>query len=175
MSGGVWKAVETSAGEFRIGETERGRSKRGSRKKERRKEEEEKTEEGENHRNKKNSRRVGDMGRGRRSGKVRGGSEEVSTGEVSQVDKGVWEEAIGEDAYKKIVGSRDRRKGGIHTKERKGVPTVKRGERRSKRIYEETTEEGLHSAVEVTTNGTSIFCGEKGWEEEDGARLQISQ
>ena len=94
--------METGAREVGIGETERGRSKRGSRKKERRKGEEEKTEEGENHRNKKSSRRVGDMGRGERSGKVGGRSEEVSTGEVSQVDKGVWEEAIREDVYKKL-------------------------------------------------------------------------
>jgi len=158
-----------------MGETERGRSKRGSRRKERRKEEEEKIEEGENHRNKKSSRRIGDMGRGGRSGKVRGRSKEVSTGEVSQVDKGVWEEAIGEDAYKKIVGSRDRCEGGIHAEERKGIPTVKRRERRSKRICEGTTEEGLHSAVEVTINSARIFCGEEGWEEKDGARLQISQ
>ena len=175
MSRRVWKAVETGAGEVGIGETERGRSKKGSRKKERRKGEEEKTEEGENHRNMKSSRRVGNMGRGGRNGKVGGGSEEVSTREVSQVDKGVWEEAIGEDVYKKIVGSRNRCEGGIHAEERKGVPTVKRGERRSKRICEGTTEERLYSAVEVTTNGTSIFCREEGWEEEDGARLQISQ
>ena len=136
VSRGVRKAVETSAGEVGMGETERGRSKRGSRKKERRKGKEEKIEEGENHKNKKSSRRVGDMGREGRSSKVGGGSEEVSTGEVSQVDKGVWEEAIGEDAYKKIVGSRDRCEGGIHAKERKDVPTVKREERISKRICE---------------------------------------
>jgi len=30
-------------------------------------------------------------------------------------------------------------------------------------------------AVKVTANGTSIFCGEEGWEEEDGAGLLISQ
>jgi len=95
VSGGVWKAVETSAGEVGMGETERGRSKRGSRKKERRKGKEEKIEEGENHRNKKSSRRVGDMGREGRSSKVGGRSEEVSTREVSQVDKGVWEEEDG--------------------------------------------------------------------------------
>ena len=50
MSGGMWKAVETSTGEVGIGEAERRRSKKGSREKEREKGKEEKAEEGENSR-----------------------------------------------------------------------------------------------------------------------------
>jgi len=91
------------------------------------------------------------------------------------VDKNVWKEAIGEDAYKKVVGSRDRCEGGVCAKEGKGVSIVKGRERRGERICEGTVAEGLHSTVKVTANGTSIFCGEEGWEEEDGARLPISQ
>jgi len=118
---------------------------------------------------------VRDMERGGRSSKVGGRSEEVSTGEVSQVDKGVWEEAIGEDAYKKVVGSCDRCERGVCAKEGKGVSVVKGREGRGERICEGTVAKGLHSAIKVTTNGTSVFCGEEEWEEADGARLPISQ
>jgi len=114
------------------------------------------------------------MRRGGRSGKVRGRSKEAGTRKISQVNKGVWEEAIGEDAYKKVVGSCNRCERGVCAKEGKGVSVVKGRERRGERICEGTVAEGLHSAVEVTTNGTSIFCGEEGWEEEDGAGLPIS-
>jgi len=58
---------------------------------------------------------------------------------------------------------------------RKGIPTVERGERGGKRICKGAVEEGIHLAVKVTTNGTGIFCGEEGWEEKDGARLQVSK
>ena len=91
------------------------------------------------------------------------------------MDKSVWKEAIRKDAYKKVVGSRDRCKRGVCAKKGKGVSVVKGGERRGERIRKETVAERLHLAVEVTTNSTSIFCREEGWEEEDGARLLISQ
>jgi len=90
------------------------------------------------------------------------------------VDKSVWKEAIGEDAYKKVVGSRNRDERGVCAKEGKGVSVVKGRKGRGERIREGTVVEGLHSAVEVTVNGTSIFCEEEGWEEEDGAGLPIS-
>jgi len=51
---------------------------------------------------------------------------------------------------------------------------IKGGEGRSKRVCEGTAEEGLHSAVKITTNGASVFCRKKGWEEEDGVGLPIS-
>jgi len=75
VSGRMWKAVETKAGEVRIAETERRGGKRKSRKKVRRKgkgkgEKTEKTEEGKNNRCKKNGRRIGDMGEGERSSEV---------------------------------------------------------------------------------------------------------
>ena len=91
------------------------------------------------------------------------------------MDKSVWKEAIGEDAYKKVVRSRNRCERGVCAKKGKGVSVVKGEERRGERICKGTVAEGLHSAVEVTTNGTSIFCGKEGWEEEDGVRLPISQ
>jgi len=74
MSGGVWKVVETKAGEVRVAKTERKRDKRGSRKEVRRKgkregEGTEETKEG--NRCEEGSRKVGNLGRGGRSSKVR--------------------------------------------------------------------------------------------------------
>jgi len=47
------------------------------------------------------------------------------------VDKGVWEEAVGKNAYKKIVGSYNRNEEGIHVMKRESIPFVERRERRS--------------------------------------------
>ena len=46
------------------------------------------------------------------------------------MDKNVWEEAVGKNADKKIVGPRNRYEGGVCTTKRKGILTVERGERR---------------------------------------------
>jgi len=58
---------------------------------------------------------------------------------------------------------------------RKGIPIVERRERGGKRICERAVVEGIHLAIEVTTNGTGIFCGKERWEETDGVGLQISE
>jgi len=63
------------------------------------------------------------------------------------MDKGIWKEAIREDAYKEIVGSHDRCKERIYVKKGKGLPFVQREERRSKGICEGAVEEGLHPAI----------------------------
>jgi len=89
------------------------------------------------------------------------------------VDKGVWKEAVGEDAYKEIVGSCDRYEGGVYTTKRKSIPFVERRERGGKRVCKGTVEEGLYPAIKVTTNSAGVLCGEEGWEEEDGSRLLI--
>ena len=44
---------------------------------------------------------------------------------------------------------------------RKGISAVERGERRSKRIYEEAIEKKIHLAIKVTPNGASFFVGKK--------------
>jgi len=54
---------------------------------------------------------------------------------------------------------------------RKGIPTVKRGERGGKGICERTIEKRIYPAVEVTTNSASILCGEERQEEMNDARL----
>ena len=91
------------------------------------------------------------------------------------MDKGVWEEAVGKNADKKIVGPCNRYEGGVCTTKRKGIPIVERGERGGKRICEGAVEEGIYLAVKVTANSAGIFCGEEGWEEKDGTRLQVSK
>ena len=42
------------------------------------------------------------------------------------MDKGVRKEAVRKDAYKKIVRSHNRRKGGVYATKREGVPFVER-------------------------------------------------
>jgi len=91
------------------------------------------------------------------------------------VNKGVWEEAIREDADKKGVGPCDRCEGRVCTMKRKGIPAVERGERGGKRICEGVAEERIHLAIEVITNSAGIFRRKEGWEEKDGARLQVSK
>ena len=53
------------------------------------------------------------------------------------------------------------------------VYPLSREERGSKRICKGTVAEGVYSAIKVTTNGASVFCGEEGWKEENGIRLLI--
>ena len=89
------------------------------------------------------------------------------------MDKSIWEEAVGKNANKKIVGSCDRCKGGVCTMKREDIPAVERRERRGKRICKGAVKEGVYPAIKVTTNSTGIFCGEEGWKEKDGTRLQV--
>ena len=74
------------------------------------------------------------------------------------MDKSIWEEAVGKNANKKIVGSCNRCEEEVYAKKEEGVPIVKRRERGSERICERTVAEGLYSAVEVTTNSAGVFC-----------------
>ena len=169
----MWEAVEASTREVGMGEARGRRSKGGGREKERRKEEEEETKERKDSRSEKSNRGIENMeGRGR-SSKVRSGSKEVGAREVPRVDKGVWKEAVRENAHEKIVGSCDRCEGGVYAKERESVPFIERRERGSERVYKGTAEKGLHSAIEVTINGAGVLCWKKEWEEEDGTRLPV--
>ena len=73
------------------------------------------------------------------------------------------------------MGLHDRCQGGVHTKKRKGIPAIKRRERRSERVHKEIVMKGIYSAVKVTPNGTSILCKKERWKEVNGAGLQVSQ
>jgi len=91
------------------------------------------------------------------------------------VDKSVQEKAVGKNANKKIVGPCNRCEERVCTAKRKGILFVKRRERGGKRIHERAVEKGVYLTTKVTTNSASIFCGEEGQKEKDGARLQVSQ
>jgi len=51
---------------------------------------------------------VGDLGQRGRSSEIRGRGKNAGARKISQVDKGIWEEAVRENADKKTVRSRDR-------------------------------------------------------------------
>ena len=56
------------------------------------------------------------------------------------------------------MGSCNRDEERVCTMKRKGIPTVKRGERGGKRICEGAVEKRIYPAIKVTINSASIFC-----------------
>ena len=85
------------------------------------------------------------------------------------MNKGVWKEAVRENANEKGVGSCNRCKGGVCSEEGKGVSVIERREGGGKRICERAVVKGIYLAVEVTANSASIFCEKERQEETDGA------
>ena len=61
----------------------------------------------------------------------------------------------------------------ICAKKGEDVPIVKRRKRGSKGVYKGATEKGIYLTIQITINGTGIFCRKEGWKEVHGARLQI--
>ena len=55
---------------------------------------------------------------------------------------------------------------------RKGkVYPLSREERRGVRVYQGTTEEGIHPTLKVASKGTDVLCREEGWKEANGTGL----
>ena len=52
----------------------------------------------------------------------------------------------------------NRYKGEICTEERKGIPIVKRRERRGVRIHTRATEEMIYPTFKVISNGIGVLC-----------------
>ena len=104
---------------------------------------------------------MGDMGRGRRSSKVRSRGKKVGAGKVPPIDQGVWEEAVRKNAGKKVVEPCDRCKRRVRTTKRKGIPIVEGRKRGGKRICKGAVEEGVYLAIKVIANSASIFCREE--------------
>ena len=71
----------------------------------------------------------------------------TSTKEVLEVEEGVWEGRVRENASKEVLGPCNRTQKRVYTKERKGVFTVKGQEGGSTGICGGSVEEGLHSAI----------------------------
>ena len=65
----------------------------------------------------------------------------------------------------------DRSKGRVCAEKEEGVPIVKRRKRGGKGVHLRATKEGVYPTVKITTDGTSIFCEEKGWKEKNGSEL----
>ena len=60
------------------------------------------------------------------------------------MDKGVWQEAVRENAYMKVVRSYYRYEGRVCAEKREDVSIVKRRERRSTRVYKRTVKKEVH-------------------------------
>ena len=112
-----------------------------------------------------------DMGGEIRSGKVRSRGKEAGTGEVSQIDKGVWEETVRKNADEESVELCDRSEEGICTTKRKGIPTIERRERGGKEVCKRAAAKGIYSTIKDTANSAGILCREERWKEADGAKL----
>ena len=139
----VWEAVEAKAGEVRMAEAKERRDKERSRKETRRTEKEEVTE-------KEDGERMEDLEGGRRSSKVRRGDKEISPQKVLSVDKSVWQETIGENAYAKNLGPCHQHEGRICANKEEGIPAVKERKRGGAEVYTGATEERIHLILQVT-------------------------
>ena len=89
------------------------------------------------------------------------------------MDKGIWEEAIGENANKEGVGSCNRCKGRVCSEEGEGVSTIKRREEGGEDVYRRTVKKRIYLTIKVTTDGASVLCKEKRWKKENGPGLSI--
>ena len=89
------------------------------------------------------------------------------------MDKGIWEEVIGENANKKGVRSHNRCKGRVCSEEGEGVFTIKRREEEGEEVYQRTVKKRTYPTVKVTTNGTGVLCRKKEWKKENGLGLSI--
>jgi len=89
------------------------------------------------------------------------------------MDQGIQKETVREDADEKNMGPCDRDKREVCTEERESVSIVEKRKGGSKGVCPRAVKEGVYPTIQITTNGTGIFCREKGWEEADGTRLLI--
>jgi len=71
------------------------------------------------------------------------------------------------------MGSCDRSKRRICTKEEKGLSVVKGRKGGDERVYQKTVVERIYLTIKIITDSTSILCRKKGWKEADGAGLLI--
>ena len=71
------------------------------------------------------------------------------------------------------MGSCNKYKGRICAKEREGVFIFEREEERDIKVHFWTTEERIYQTLEITSNGTNVFCRKEEWKEEDGTELLL--
>ena len=109
----------------------------------------------------------------KKDGKGRGQRNIKKTGaqKVLEVEKSIWKERVGEDAGTENLGSHHRIKGGVYTKEKKGILIIERRKRGGTDICRRPVEERIYPTLQIISNVTSTLCGKKGWYTEDGTRL----
>ena len=119
-----------------------------------------------------------EQGKKERKEKNKGGgtnSVKAGTKEVLEVEEGIWEGRIRENASAKALGSCHRAQGRICTKKREGVLTFQGQEGGSAGVCKGSVEEGLHLAVQVTPNIASALCSKERWKEKNGPGLLTHQ
>ena len=77
------------------------------------------------------------------------------------------------DTHKKTLGSCNQYKRRICAKKGEGLSTVKKRKGGGVRVYFQTVEERVYQTFKVTSNHTSIFHREEGWEKGNGSGLLI--
>jgi len=97
--------------------------------------------------------------------------EKAGTQKVLEMEKGLWEKGVGKDASAKGLGSRDRTKRGVYTKEREGVFIVKRRKGGGTSICGRSTAKRVYPTLQVAANFTSALCSKKGQQKKDSTRL----
>ena len=166
---GMWKAMDTKAGKIRVAKTKVRRKEREKRKEMRREEteeggkkkKEEKTKKEENNGSEEDNKGMEDFGWRKKSSKVQRRDQEIGFSKVLQVDPYLWKESEWKNVNEKSIGLCNRSKREICTKERKSISIVKERERRGVWVYWKTIEEGVYQTLEVSSNGTCVFCGKK--------------
>ena len=74
------------------------------------------------------------------------------------MNKGVWKEAVREDADEKNMRSYNRCEKGVCAKKREDVSIVKRRKGGGERICKRIVEKRIYPAIKVTLNSASILC-----------------
>jgi len=85
----------------------------------------------------------------------------MSAQEILEVEESIWEERVGKNASTKSLGPRNRIKGGIYTKEGKGIFVIKGRKGGSASIRRRPTAKRVYSTLQITANVTSTLCGKK--------------
>ena len=85
----------------------------------------------------------------------------MSAQEILEVEESIWEERVGKNASTKSLGPRNRIKGGIYTKEGKGIFVIKGRKGGSASVHGRSTMKRVYLTLQITTNITSALCGKK--------------
>ena len=77
------------------------------------------------------------------------------------MEKGIWKKGVRKNASAKSLGSHNRIKRRLHTKEGESVFSIERRKRGSTSICRRPTEKGIHSTIQITLDIASTLCRKK--------------